>query len=93
MLTHKSDSGKSETEKKLHEQRLKLELYESIIKLEDERWTKWQDIDNKAECDGKALVDDLLSINKYDLALRVIHKYNALYTRIKYAFHIVTTNI
>lgn len=86
MLTHKGDSGKSEIGKKLHEQRLKLELYESIIKLEDERWTKWQDIDNKAECDGKALVDDLLSINKYDLALRVIHTFNAINTLIKHVF-------
>lgn len=86
MLTHKGDSGKSETERKLHEQRLKLELYESIIKLEDERWTKWQDIDNKAECDGKALVNDLLSINKYDLALRVIHTFNAINTLIKHVF-------
>lgn len=74
MLIRKGGDNDDEVRKKLHEQRLRLELYESIIKLGDERWTKWQDIDSKATNDGKTLVNDLLSINQYDLALKVTKK-------------------
>lgn len=74
LIRKENDSNDDEIRKKLHEQRSKLELYETIIKLGDERWTKWQDIDSKATNDGKTLVGDLLSMNQYDLALKVTKK-------------------
>lgn len=74
LIRKENDSNDDEIRKKLHEQRSRLELYESIIKLGDERWTKWQDIDSKATNDGKTLVGDLLSMNQYDLALKVTKK-------------------
>lgn len=71
MLNRKDNLDNDDIKRRLHEQKLKLELYESIIKLNDERWSKWQDIDKEATNDGRALVDKLLSINQYGLALNV----------------------
>lgn len=94
MLIRKEGDNDDDVRKKLHEQRLRLELYESIIKLGDERWTKWQDIDSKATNDGKTLVNELLSINQYDLALKVTKKRDTT-TRsfLHYCLFIVTTDI
>ena len=79
VLIQKGDSDSenlsvNETKKALHELRSKLELYSAIISLGEDRWVKWQDIDGESTSEGDALVKALVSLGKYDLALRVNFK-------------------